>query len=134
MPLSNLNASRGARRAALALAATLLLATGVAGAQASNKWRIEVDNDAVRGGQLVLELAPVSGTPVTVEVTVPAGTPENDVAALIRDALQVKLGSSYGVEVDDGEDVLVKKQDGAADFDLRVQRGLEGVEIELGRE
>lgn len=129
--------SRRRRIAPLALGAAVALAlsAGNAFAEPSNKWRIEIDNDAASAGALVFELAPVSGMPVGITVQVPAGTGENDVAALVRDALLAHLGSDYRVELDDGEDVLIKKQDGAADFDLRLlQQTVSGVRVELERE
>ena len=65
----------------------------------------------------------------------PEDTDENDVADLVAAAMQAQLGSNYDVAVDDGEDVLVKKRDGAADFDLRVSgQSVEGVRINLDRE
>lgn len=128
---------RIARLRSLRLAATLalVLSAGSAWAAPSNKWRIEVDSDARSGGEIVFELTPVSGMPVEIVVAIPAPTDENAVAGLIRDALVAHLGSAYRVELDDGEHVLVKKQDGAADFELRlVRQTVGGAQIALDPE
>ena len=66
---------------------------------------------------------------------VPKNAGENHIARLIRDTLRAKLGDRYKVEVDDGEDVLVKKRTGGADFDLTItQKTVAGVRITLDRE
>lgn len=119
----------------LASALAFALMAGAASADPSNKWRIEVSSDADSAGVIVFDLTPVNSASVTVTVHVPEDTGENDVADLIRSAMQAQLGTSYRVEVDDGEDVLVKKAEGAADFDLQVrQMTVRGVRIELDRE
>lgn len=120
-------------RLAAALAVTLAAAPALA--EPSNKWRIEVSSDADSAGVIVFDIAPVNGTPSSVTVQVPEDTDENDVAELIRDALRAQVGDVYDVETDDGEDVLVKKQLGAADFDLRLRdMTVRGVRINLDRE
>ena len=105
-------------------------------AEPSNKWRIEFDEVAQTEGVIVLNVTPAGGTPVRVEAQIPAGTHENQVASLVREALQAKLGAAYSVEVDDGEDVLVKKEDAnIANFDMRlVSSSATGLQIELERE
>lgn len=113
----------------------LALAAAPAAADPSNKWRIEIDNAADSAGTIVFELLPVGGEPITVAVQVPDDTGENAIAERVRDAMQAQLAGRYSVEVDDGEDVLIKKLDGAADFDLRVREStVAEVEIDLDRE
>lgn len=117
------------------LALGLALAAGPAAADPSNKWRIEISSGADSAGVIVFELVPVGGEPVAVTVQVPDGTGENDIAELVRDTMRAQLGGRYNVEVDDGEDVLVKKLDGAADFDLIVREStVADVKIDLDRE
>jgi hypothetical protein len=119
----------------LAAAFTLALMAGAASADPSNKWRIQVSSDADSAGMIVFDFVPVGGAPASVTVQVPDDTGENDVADLIRGSMQAQLGMAYSVEVDDGEDVLVKKADGAADFDLQVrQNTVDGVRINLDQE
>lgn len=114
-----------------ALALGLALVAGPAAAEPSNKWRIEVSSDADSAGAITFELLPVGGEPITVSVQVPDGTEENAIAVLVHDAMQAQLAGRYIVEVDDGEHVLVKKLDGAADFDLRL-RGSTVADVEIG--
>jgi len=113
-------------------ASALLSATALA--EPSNKWRIEFDDKAQTDGTIVLSVAPNSGAAITAETTIPAGTHENHIARLVRDSLKSALGGGYNVEVDDGEDVLIK-QDGTGNFDLKlVSSSVTGLEIELERE
>ncbi|WP_189452375.1 hypothetical protein [Cognatilysobacter bugurensis] len=113
----------------------LAVAAAPAAADPSNKWRIEISSDADSAGTIVFELLPVGGEPIAVAVQVPDETDENDVADLIRDTMEAQLAGRYSVEVDDGEDVLVKKLDGAADFDLRVREStVADLGINLDRE
>jgi hypothetical protein len=111
-----------------------LMATHVS-AEPSNKWRIEFDEHAQTAGMLVLSVQPVGGTAVRVETQIPAGTHENEVARLVRDSLKAKLGAGFNVEIDDAEDVLIKKEGGAADFDVKlVSSSATGLDVELERE
>ena len=120
-------------RQAAVLAA--LLVAGIAFASPSNKWRIEVSGGADSEGTLVFNVAPAGQPPVTVTVTVPDGTGENQVARLIRDAFRSQVGDRYKSEVDDGEDVLVKRRSGIPDFDLSlVSNSVEGVRVRFDRE
>ncbi len=113
----------------------LLCASAIALASPSNKWRIQVSSDSDSDGVVVFRLAPVKETAVDVTVAVPKNAGENHVAKLIRDAMRAKLGKNYKVEVDDGEDVLVKKRMGDANFDLTiVQNTIKGVRITLDKE
>ena len=54
-------------------------------------------------------------------VPVPDKKSENAVAKLVVEVLKSKLSDdAFHVERDDGEDVLIKKRHGAANFDLTV--------------
>lgn len=106
--------------AALGLACSLAL--GSFGAMASdaaqapslsNKWRIEVSGGANSDGYMLFRVTPDQGTPVDVRVDIDDGRGENAVAGDIKRAMKKTLdGKTYKVEVDDGEDVLVKKRKG----------------------
>lgn len=67
---------------------------------------------------------------------VQGGRGENGVARDIRDALAAQLSSGrFAVEVDDGEDVLLKRLDGQPDFALEVvQSSVPGTRVEMDRE
>jgi hypothetical protein len=122
----------GAWSTAALVAATLLGTAALA--EPSNKWRIEFDDKAQTDGKIVLSVTPADGSTVQAIADIPAGTHENHIARLVRDSLKTALGGGYNVEVDDGEDVLVK-HDGAGNFDLKlVSSSVTGLEIELERE
>ena len=100
-----------------------------------NKWRLEVSGNAESTGRIVLQLAPAERDPITATAVIPEGRGENDVARDIRTALQTAAGKRYDVEVDDGEDVLVKKHEGERDFVITVvENSVQGVRIGLGAE
>jgi hypothetical protein len=105
-------------------------------ASPSNKWRIQCSEGAKSDGEIVFRLAPEGAEAIEVTVPVAKGTSENGVARRIRDVLRQQLdGEKFHVEVDDGEDVLVKKRSGQPDFDLALVRvTVAAVRIRLDRE
>ena len=69
----------------------------------------------------MLQFSPKGGEAFTVHIPVPADESENAVAKIVTRVLREKLPSdAFHVERDDGEDVLIKKKHGAANFDLIV--------------
>lgn len=107
-------------RIAAALALSVLLASAAV-ASPSNKWRLQFSGNAESDGVIVLEITPVGGEPKTVEVAVSKGTGENAVAKLVTEACRKQLPKdAFHIERDDGEDVLLKKRHGAADFDVKI--------------
>lgn len=119
----------------LALALFLSLACITAWAGPSNKWRLEFSGNAESEGVIVLQIAPVGGVPVNVIVSVPGATSENRIAGLVSNALKARLGGSYTIEVDDGEDVLIKKLSGGAEFEVNIARQtVQGARINLDPE
>ena len=122
-------------RVARAALASVLLLAAVAQARASNKWRIQCSGNAESDGVLIFYLVPEGGDPRPLEVEVFEGTSENGVARTIALDLAGELGATHEVEVDDGEDVLVKKRRGQPDFELELSSStVRGVRIRLGRE
>jgi hypothetical protein len=107
-----------------------------ASAKLSNKWRIEVSGNADSDGRMVFRLTPNGGAPTQVTVDIDENRSENEVAREIRDALSAQLPAGrYSVEVDDGEDVLVKRNDGQPDFLLELSSTtVKGPRLELDRE
>jgi sarcosine oxidase gamma subunit len=90
-------------------------------APTSNKWRIEMSGQALTTGDIVFRVTPRQGEAVDVTVGVQSGRAENNVAKDVRDALASKLSPDrFTVEVDDGEDILVKKKEGQPDFALEL--------------
>lgn len=119
----------------LALSILLLSCCSVAWASPSNKWRIEVSGGADSDGSITLAVAPVGQDPVTVEIPMTDGKGENAVAGLISKALKERLGKGFKVEVDDGEDVLVKKRGSTPDFEITlVDSTVKGVRLKLQHE
>ena len=110
----------------LVLVASLACAAGV-----ENKWRLQFSGDAESDGRIVLALAPAEGEPLRATAQIRNGRSENGVARDVAAALQAQAGKRYDIEVDDGEDVLVKKHDGERDFVVTVvENSVRGVRIE----
>lgn len=119
----------------LATIVLMLLAASVATAANSNKWRLQFSGGASSDGVITLRIVPKGGEPTEVAVAVRKGTGENAVARAVRDALKAQVGERYAAEVDDGEDVLVKKRRGQPDFEILVASNtVKGVRINRDRE
>ena len=103
---------------------------------ASNKYRIQVSEGAKSDGEIVFAFSPEGVAAFEVAVPIAKGTSENSVARKIRDVLRAKLDpKAFSVEVDDGEDVLVKKAYGQPNFGLKlVSNSVKAVRITLDRE
>jgi hypothetical protein len=98
-----------------------LILSAVALAHPSNKWRLQFSGGSHSDGEIVLQFSPKGGEAFTVHVPVPADESENAVAKTVTRVLREKLPSdAFHVERDDGEDVLIKKKHGTANFDLIV--------------
>ena len=110
----------------------LVLATSLAVASAlENKWRLQFSGNAESDGRIVLELAPAEGEPLRATAEIKRGRSENGVARDVCAALQAQAGKRYNVEVDDGEDVLVKRRNGERKFVVTiVENSVRGVRIE----
>jgi len=126
---------RELRRVAGLLWLAALVATA-AFARPSNKWRIQCSEGAKSDGVIVFHLQPEGGVVQVIEVSVTRGTGENAVARRIRDVFREQLSPQhYHVEIDDGEDVLVKKKGNTPNFDLRVEsNSVKAVRINVDRE
>ena len=121
---------------AIAVVALLGLSASPASAGSSNKWRIEVSEGANSDGEIVFQVTPDGGEAIEIRVAVKDGTRENKVAETISNAFAAQLPEDrYNVEVDDGEDVLVKKKGGADNFDLTlVGSTVKSVRIDIEKE
>lgn len=95
---------------ALALPIALgLLATPSAFAGDSNKWRLQFSGAAESAGEMVFEIVPTGQEPVTVSVPIERNDGENRVARKVKSAIDRQAGNWVDAELDDGEDVLVKR-------------------------
>lgn len=107
-----------------------------AAASSSNKWRIQCSEGAKSDGELVFRVDAGDTAALDIVVAIPKGTSENQVARRIRDAFKAKLDSArFRVEVDDGEDVLVKAVGNQKNFTLTLaSNSVKAVRIDLDRE
>lgn len=101
----------------------------------SNKWRLQCSGGANSAGEIVLRITPKDGDAIDVTAVIKDGRGENGVARDIRDALKAALDPKrFHVEVDDGEDVLIKKR-GGPNFEARLVRStVKGVRINFDKE
>jgi hypothetical protein len=114
----------------LALAAFAASAAGT-----ENKWRLEFSGNAESAGRIVLELSPAVGEPIRATADIPQGLGENDVAKAVNNALLAAASGHYNIEVDDGEDVLVKRHEGERKFIVTiVENSVQGVKIGVDAE
>ena len=103
------------------LMVALLVVSSLVSASTSNKWRLQFSGGAHSDGIIVLELSPIGSEPLQVEIQVADGTSENKVAKVVTARLREALPKeAFHVERDDGEDVLIKKRHGAANFGVTI--------------
>jgi hypothetical protein len=102
----------------------------------SNKWRIEVSGGANTDGKLVFAVTPKGGQTTEVTVKLDDGQGENNVARSIKNAFEKQLNTrKYDIELDDGEDVLVKKDMTEPVFALQlIKSTVKGPRIHLQKE
>ncbi|GAA4802065.1 hypothetical protein [Lysobacter hankyongensis] len=93
----------------LSVGALLSIAALPAMAAQSNKWRLQFSGAAESAGELVFEIVPVGKTPVRVTVAIERNDGENRVARKVKTAIDRQAGDWVDAELDDGEDVLVKR-------------------------
>jgi hypothetical protein len=128
------------------LAASLPAAAQEAGAQPAapatasalhyaNRWRLQVSEGANNDGVLTFRVTPKDGAPIEIRVPLKKGRGEDGCARDIRDTFKKVLDKkTYKVELDDGEDVLVKKHKGP-DFSIElVETTVKGTRINFDRE
>jgi len=116
--------------------ALLLAVTTTAYAKPSDQWQLELSGSARSNGEIVIRLNPIGADPIEVTAQIAEGTSENMVAQALVDALRLQLSREvFHVDRVDGEDVMIKKAHGAADFDLQViSNTVEHVKISPDRE
>jgi len=121
--------------AVIAMIASAMFASAAFAADAatSNKWRIELDGQPLKSGDIQFRVTPSQGEPVDVTATIHSGRAENNVARDVRDAFAAKLSPErFTVEVDDGEDILIKKKEGQPDFSLElIESDVRNVNIKI---
>jgi hypothetical protein len=101
----------------------------------SNKWRLQVSEGAHNDGVMRFRVTPKDGVPIDVPVSLKRGRGEDGCARDIRDAFRKTLDKdSYRIEVDDGEDVLVKVHKGPAITLVLVESSVKGTRVSFDRE
>jgi hypothetical protein len=120
----------------LLVAISLLAPAAGHAAKPSNKWRIEISEGANADGELVFVVSSMGSADIRVVATVEDGYSENHVARRVRDAMRDALpDDAFHVEVDDGEDVLVKAAGDTQPFLIRFEGSTtRGTRVNLDRE
>lgn len=133
-PSINGFARRNSRILAVLIIGLFVVATALA--RPSNKWRICFNHRAESYGVITFSVEPVGGEPIEVQVEIEEGWGENTVAKVARNAFRDALPPEiFHIERDDGEDVLVKKRHGAANFELHLMNSsVKNVRIKIKRE
>lgn len=121
------------------LATALALATVPASAESpdtSNRWRLKAGGESTADGVIVIRLSEIGSAVAEIPVSVPKHTAKKGVAERIRDSLNAGLEHDrYKVEVDDGEDVIVKAREDVKDFEIAiVSNTADGIEVRLDKE
>ena len=101
----------------------------------SNKWRLEVSEGANNDGTMLFRITPDKGTPQDVVVNLKKGRGEDGCARDIRDTFKAQLDKkTYHIEIDDGEDVLVKRRKGP-NFEIKlVESTVKGTRVNVEKE
>lgn len=101
----------------------------------SNRWRLEVSEGANNDGVMKFRVTPKGGAPIDIPVAVKDGRGEDGCARDIRDAFKKTLDKdTYKIEIDDGEDVLVKVRKGPDVAIELVESTVKGTRVNLDRE
>ena len=81
----------------------------------------------------MLQFKPRGGYAFEIEVSVTAGTRENDIARRIRDVQRAELPrDAYEVEVDNGEEVAIEAGKGTGEYNVALlSTTAQGVEFEI---
>lgn len=110
-------------RILLAALACIALSIGTASGigKVADKWRLQISGGSWKGGTIVMQFVEDGAVVTEVTITIPGITGENKIARLIRDQLKAGLPKDkFHVEMDDGEDVLVKARGDTHPFEIRI--------------
>ena len=117
------------------LALILVVASASAMAVPSAGWRLQFDGSAGSDGEIVFVVTPDGGTPEEIVVAVGRADSENQVAHKAMVALQQAAGTDYAIEMDDGEEIVVRQREGVELFEVGVARNsVDGISVEFDPE
>lgn len=117
------------------LAAVLILAGSSVWADPSNKWRLEFSGAAESDGEMVFSILPDGQPAQVVTVIVGKADGENEIVEKARVAFLQAVGTDYHVSRDDGEDLLLKRRDGAGEFEVMLTSNtVQAVRVGFDRE
>lgn len=102
----------------------------------SNKWRIEVSEGANSDGEIVFNVTPMGAATQVIRIVIDDGTSEDHVARVIKRGFEAQLDTGkFDIEIDDGEDVLVKKDLTEPRFALQlISSTVKGVRLQVQKE
>jgi hypothetical protein len=101
----------------------------------SNKWRLQVSEGANNDGVMRFRVTPKDGAPIDIPVSLKDGRGEDGCARDIRDTFRKALDKAiYTIEVDDGEDVLVKVRKAPVISIELVESTVGGTRVSFNRE
>ena len=119
----------------LASLAVLLLAQAIAGYAVGPAPRLQVSEGANNDGVMHFRLTPKDQAPIDVRVQLKDGRGEDGCSRDIREAFKAALDKKiYKIELDDGEDVLVKRRSGPPFAIELVESTVKGTRINFDRE
>ena len=105
----------------------------------SDEWKISVDGKSDSGGAINFKLTfepdgdEAPRAPVTVDVLIPEGTGENDMADMISNSFRAVLGDDdFDIDTSWGEHIKVEADGDTPDFVIEVAgNSVDGVSVEL---
>ena len=101
----------------------------------SNKWRLQVSEGANNDGVMRFRVTPKGGSAIDVPVTLKKGRGEDGCARDIRDTFRKTLDKdAFKIELDDGEDVLIKVRKGPYVSIELVDSTVKGTRVNFDRE
>jgi hypothetical protein len=101
----------------------------------SNKWRLQISEGANNDGVMNFRVTPKGGSAIDVPVSLKKGRGEDGCARDIRDSFKKALDKDvYKIELDDGEDVLIKVRKGPYVSIELVDSTVKGTRVNFDRE
>jgi hypothetical protein len=101
----------------------------------SNKWRLQISEGANNDGVMNFRVTPKGGSAIDVPVSLKKGRGEDGCARDIRDTFKKTLDKDvYRIELDDGEDVLIKVRKGPYVSIELVDSTVKGTRVNFDRE